>query len=165
MIFSENRSHFSGSCFTKRPRFRPSRRRGREVDDAALHERAAIVDANNHRAVARHVRDAHVGPERQRWMRGGHGLRVHHFAVRGLASIAVMRRQSAEWRGIGTFKNAAREEGGGKRKDRSCASHVDSMVIAPARPMVLSCMVSVWNDSSESFVDELGRSAITMSRK
>ena len=118
------------------------RRRGGEVDDTALHERAAVVDAHDHRTVGVHIGDADMSSERQRWMRRRHGLRIHHFAVRGLGVIAVERCQPAERRGIGTFKNAAREEGGGKRKNGSCASHVDSMVIAPARPMVLSCMVS-----------------------
>ena len=40
------------------------RRRGRQVDDAALHERTAVVDADDHHTAGAYVRDADMRPER-----------------------------------------------------------------------------------------------------
>src|SRR5262249_27440190 len=58
----------------------------RQVDDAALDVRAAVVDAHHDRLAGLLVRDLHHGAERQRLVRGGQPARIGPFAIGGFLS-------------------------------------------------------------------------------
>ena len=76
----------------------PVRRRVRQVDDAAVQERAAVVDAHDHALAGRDVGDARVRRQRQRRVRRGHRVHVVGLADRRLLAVelaAVPRRDAA----------------------------------------------------------------------
>ncbi len=90
-----------------------------EVDDPAVLERAAVVDAHDHAAAVAQVRDAHVARDRQRRMRRGHREHVVDLAARGAVAVELapvprggallpeghvggQRRVAAAERGVGT---------------------------------------------------------------
>jgi hypothetical protein len=61
----------------------------RDIDDASGHERTAVIDPNCHGLPSRDVRHPQPRTERQRWMSGGHFVRIKPFAARGLCSFGV----------------------------------------------------------------------------
>ena len=58
-----------------------------EVDDAVADERPAVVDAHDDLAAVAQVRDLGVGGNRQRLVRGGHGVHVVALAERGRRGV------------------------------------------------------------------------------
>ena len=60
-----------------------------EVDDPAVLERTAVVDANDHAAAIALTRDAHVARDRQRRMRRRHREHVVDFAARGAVAVEL----------------------------------------------------------------------------
>ena len=72
-----------------------------QVDHAAGVERAAVVDAHDHRLAVVEVGDAREARQRQRLVRGGEGVHVVHLEVRGAAAVeflAVVRGRAASRR-------------------------------------------------------------------
>src|SRR5262249_44877087 len=65
----------------------------RAVDDATANERAAVVDADRHRASGIDVGDAQPRAERQRAVGGGQFVLVELLAARGVRVVAVEARQ------------------------------------------------------------------------
>src|SRR5262245_56206403 len=61
----------------------------RDVDDAAVDERTAVVDPNRHGLTGGHVGHAHLGAERQRAVRGGQLVLVELLAARGLRVVRI----------------------------------------------------------------------------
>ncbi len=103
----------------------------RQVDDAPVQERAAIVDANDDAAAVGNTRDAHVARYRQRRMRRGHRVHVVAFAARcRLAVVApsvprsgaayAIRRQFGHRR-VGAAEHRVRAQGA--RQQRLGAGH------------------------------------------
>jgi hypothetical protein len=94
----------------------------RNVDDPPLDERPAIVDADHHRTLRAHVRDAHFGTERQRPVRGRHGTGLKPLAARGLGALAVKRRMAARLR-VCRGEAGASCDGGGNNQNADCRTH------------------------------------------
>ena len=64
-----------------------TRRHGREVDDAVLRHRPAVVDRHQHFSPVATVRHLDHRAERKGAVRGGEALLVHDLAARGLAAV------------------------------------------------------------------------------
>lgn len=64
-----------------------SRAAAREVDDTAVHERPAVVDAHAHREIVREIAHLDYRSERHRAMRGGELLHIVDFAVRSPSPV------------------------------------------------------------------------------
>ena len=91
----------------------PVRGRVRQIDDAAVQERAAVVDAHDHALAGRDVGDARVRRQRQRRVRGGHRVHVVDLARstssgRGTCARTTTRRRA---RGRSCSASPARSRG------------------------------------------------------
>ncbi len=67
----------------------PDRRRVRQVDDAAIVERPAVVDPHDQAASILEVGHPHVTRKRQALVRRGHGVHVVGLARRGIAAVEL----------------------------------------------------------------------------
>ena len=76
------------------------RRRLRQIDDAVLGERPAVVDAHHHLAAVLEIDHAQPGAERPGGMRRGQRAVVERFAARRLAVEVIPRRASRFGRAV-----------------------------------------------------------------
>src|SRR5262249_10886722 len=64
--------------------------RNRDIDHASWHERAAVVDANDHRAAVGNIHYPQLRPEWQAFIRRRHRVWIKRLAVRGERPLIVV---------------------------------------------------------------------------